>query len=257
MWAFSGSPLVAGDLVIVYAGGEAGKGLLAYQSDTGTLAWTAAAGVSSYSSPQLTTLSGISQCLMLNDGGLLSVDIATGKKLWETGIAMKGAPRCGQPRLINDNNLLVAALGGLGCSLIEVSTNANGWSVLDKWDSKDLKPEFPDFVVRDGYAYGFDIGVFCCLNLADGKRTWKEGRYGRGEVMLLRDQGLLLVSSETGELALLVADPGAHKQLAQFQALQGKTWNHPVVRADRVYLRNAQEMACYSIVANQPKLTQR
>jgi outer membrane protein assembly factor BamB len=257
MWAFSGSPLVAGDLVIVYAGGEAGKGLLAYQSDTGTLAWTAAAGVSSYSSPQLTTLSGISQCLMLHDGGLLSVDIATGKKLWETGIAMKGAPRCGQPRLINDNNLLVAALGGLGCSLIEVSTNANGWSVLDKWDSKDLKPEFPDFVVRDGYAYGFDIGVFCCLNLADGKRTWKEGRYGRGEVMLLRDQGLLLVSSETGELALLVADPGAHKQLAQFQALQGKTWNHPVVRADRVYLRNAQEMACYSIVANQPKLTQR
>ena len=165
---------------------------------------------------------------------------------------MKGAPRCGQPRLIGTNQLLVATLGGLGSSLIEVFTNNNGWTTTTKWDSKDLKPEFPDFVVQNGYAYGFDIGVFCCINVADGKRTWKEGRYGRGEVMLLRDQNLLLISSETGELVLLAADPAAHRELARFQALQGKTWNHPVVMADRVFLRNAQEMACYSIAPTKP-----
>jgi len=246
MWAFSSSPLVASDLVIAYAGGEAGKGLLAYKVQSGEVAWTAAAGASSYSSPQLTSLAGVPQVLMLHDGGLTSVDPASGKKLWETGVAMKGAPRCGQPRLIDGNKLLVAALGGLGCSLIEVSTNGGQWTVTNKWDSKDLKPEFPDFVVFHGYAYGFDVGIFCCLNLADGKRVWKEGRYGRGQVMLLRDQGLLLVSSESGELVLLAADPAAHRELGRFQALSSKTWNHPVVRGDRVYLRSAEEMACYS-----------
>jgi outer membrane protein assembly factor BamB len=252
MWAFVSSPLVAGDLVIVYAGGESGKGLLAYRKQSGELAWAGAAGGSSYSSPQLTTLAGVPQCLMLHDGGLTAFDPDTGAKLWETGIAMKGAPRSGQPRLIAGNQLLVATLGGLGSSLIEVTTNNNGWTAVNKWDSKDLKPEFPDFVVYNGYAYGFDIGVFCCLNLADGKRAWKEGRYGRGEVMLLRDQGQLLISSETGELVLLAADPGAHRELARFQALQGKTWNHPVVIGDRVFLRNAQEMACYSVAATKP-----
>ena len=251
MWAFSGSPLVTSNLVIVYAGGEVGKGLLAYRIDSGDLAWTTPAGNSSYSSPEVAMLDGVEQCLMLHDAGLTAFDPATGKKLWETGVAMKGAPRCGQPRLLEGNRLLVAALGGLGSSLIEVSTNSSGWTVANKWDSKDLKPEFPDFVVYNNYAYGFDIGVFCCLNLADGKRTWKEGRYGRGEVMLLRDQGLLLISSETGELVLLAADPTAHRELARFQALQGKTWNHPVVRGDRIYFRNAQEMACYSAA---PKL---
>jgi hypothetical protein len=249
MWAFASSPLVTGDLVIVYAGGEAGKGLLAYRSRSGELAWSAAAGASSYSSPQVTSLCGVAQCLMLHDAGLSAFDLATGARLWETGVAMKGAPRCGQPRLIGTNQLLVAALGGLGSSLVEVSINDGGWKAVNKWDSKDLKPEFPDFVVHKGYAYGFDIGVFCCISVADGKRTWKEGRYGRGEVMLLQDQGLLLISSETGELVLLAADPGAHHELARLQALQGKTWNHPVVRGDRVYLRNAQEMACYSIGA--------
>jgi outer membrane protein assembly factor BamB len=258
MWAFSSSPLVTEDLVIVYAGGEAGKGLLAYHSQSGQLAWSGPAGASSYSSAQITVLVGTPQCLMLHDAGLTAFDVKTGAKLWETGVAMKGAPRCSQPRLISTNQLFVASLGGLGSSLIEVSTNGGGWAAVNKWDSKDLKPEFPDFVVYNGYAYGFDIGVFCCLDLTTGKRAWKEGRYGRGEVMLLRDQGLLLISSETGELVLLAADPTAHRELGRFQALEGKTWNHPVVRGGRVYLRNAQEMACYAAgAAQQLKISSR
>lgn len=247
IWAFSGSPLVAGDLVIVYAGGDRGKGLIAYDSRSGKVAWTAPAGTSSYSSPQLTSLGGTTQCLMLHDGGLTAVDVNTGAKLWETGQPMKGAPRTGQPRLLEPNQLLVPTLDGTGCSLIEISRNGTQWTAANKWESKGLKPEFPDLVVYRGYAYGFDVSIFCCLNLADGKRAWKEGRYGRGQVVLLQDQNALLVSSETGELILLAADPGALKELGRFQALDGKTWNHPVVRGNRVYLRNAQEIACYAL----------
>ena len=247
MWGFASSPLVSGEVVVVYAGGEADKGLLAYKIQSGELKWAAGAGASSYSSPQLTSLAGVPQCLMLHDGGLTAVDVATGKELWKTGVVMKGAPRSGQPRLIEGNQLLVAALGGVGCSLVEISKNGEPWTVINKWESKDLKPEFPDFVVQNGYAYGFDLAMFCCLRVADGKRAWKEGRYGRGQVMLLRDQSALLVLSESGELILLAADASAHRELGRFQALDSKTWNHPVVRGDRVYLRNAEEMACYSI----------
>ena len=161
--------------------------------------------------------------------------------------------------MIDENKLLVGALDGTGCSLSEVSKTAENWIVSNKWKSKDLKPEFPDFVVHRGHAYGFDVGIFCCsifccINVADGKRSWKDGRYGRGQVMLLADQDLLLVTSEAGELVLLAANPEERKELGRFQALEGKTWNHPVVRGDRVYLRNAQEMACYTITAKASKL---
>jgi outer membrane protein assembly factor BamB len=247
MWAFSSSPLVTDGLVVVYAGGEAGKGLLAYHQETGELAWAAGAGTSSYSSPQLTVIDGVPQCLMLHDGGLTAVEITSGNKLWETGLPMKGAPRCGQPRLIEDNKLLVGTLGFAGCSLIEVSKGADTWTITKRWETRDLKPEFPDFVVHRGYAYGFDVGIFCCIKVADGKRAWKDGRYGRGQVMLLADQDALLVTSETGELVLLAADSNERRELGKFQALAGKTWNHPVVRGDRVYLRNAEEMGCYAI----------
>ncbi len=194
------------------------------------------------------------QCLMLHDGALTAVDVKTGAKLWEAGVPMKGAPRCGQPHLIEGNKLLVGALDGVGCSLIEVTKSAERWTVSSQWKSKDMKPEFPDFVVHRGYAYGFDVGIFCCLNLADGKRAWKDGRYGRGQVVLLADQDVLLVTSEAGELVLLAPNVTERQEIGRFQAIDGKTWNHPVVRGDRVYLRNAEEMACYAIPTKASKV---
>jgi hypothetical protein len=131
--------------------------------------------------------------------------------------------------------------------LIEVSKGTDKWTITKRWETRDLKPEFPDFVVHGGYAYGFDVGIFCCIKVADGKRAWKDGRYGRGQVILLADQDDLLVTSETGELVLLAADSNERRELGKFQALDGKTWNHAVVRSDRIYLRNAEQMACFAI----------
>jgi hypothetical protein len=57
----------------------------------------------------------------------------------------------------------------------------------------------------------------------------------------------LLVLSEQGQVVLVSADPMAHRELASFQALEGKTWNHPVLVSDRLYVRNSQEAAAYKI----------
>ena len=114
--------------------------------------------------------------------------------------------------------------------------------------SKDLKPEFPDFVVHEGKAYGFDVSIFCCLDLATGKRMWKEGRFGRGQVILLVDQSLLLVISERREMPFCSPrGVGKEEELGRFHALNGKTWNDPTIANGRLYVRNAEEMACYEI----------
>ena len=81
------------------------------------------------------------------------------------------------------------------------------------------------------------------------------GRYGKGQVLLLENSGLLLVSAEDGRVVLLRADPGEHAEVASFAALEGKTWNHPVVVGDRLYVRNAQEAACYKLPLAEAKTT--
>jgi outer membrane protein assembly factor BamB len=247
LWGFSGSPLVVDGMVIVFAGGEGDKNLLAYRTTSGKLAWTAPAGKESYSSPQLALIAGKPQVLFLSDNGLTAVHPASGAVLWEHGVAMPGAPRAVQPHILDKGQLLVAHLVGTGVALIDVSQEKERWQVVQRWESHALKPEFPDFVVHQGHAYGFDAGIFCCIDAATGKRCWKEGRYGRGQVMLLADQSLLLVVSDKGQAILLAANPRRHEELGRFRALAGKTWNHPVIAHGRLYVRNTVEMACYEL----------
>jgi hypothetical protein len=55
------------------------------------------------------------------------------------------------------------------------------------------------------------------------------------------------VLSEKGKVALVAAKSDDLHELGQFQAIEGKTWNHPVIAQGRLYVRNSQEIACYDL----------
>ena len=256
MWGFSASPLVAGSVAIVYGGpsvvgGPADKGLLAFDLDSGKLRWSAAAGNDSYSSPQLNTIAGEELVLLLSNEGLACVEPAGGKERLNYKWKFQGY-RALQPTVIGDTVLLPTSLNA-GARAIRISKNNGQLTTEDLWTSRNLKPDFTDLVEHQGYVYGIDGGIFTCVDLKTGERKWKGGRYGKGQAVLLENSGLLLVSAEDGRVVLLRADPGEHSEAASFKALEGKTWNHPVVVGDRLYVRNAQEAACYQLTLAQTK----
>jgi len=244
--------LVVGDTVIVHAGGTADKGTLAFETSTGELKWCAAAGEHSYSSPQLCRLHGEEFVAVLSDAGLNLLDPMTGAVALDYKWKHEGY-RALQPQVINGDSILLPTGVGTGTRCIRVSKTDSGLQAAEIWTSRDLKSDFNDFVVFEGHLYGFDGAIFTCLDLATGKRTWKGGRYGKGQVLLLEASGLLLVASETGQLVLLKADPTAHQELATRQVLDGKTWNHPVVVGDRLFVRNSEQAACLRLPLEPPK----
>jgi outer membrane protein assembly factor BamB len=243
-WGFASSPLVVKDVVIVAASGR----LVAYDLATGNPRWVRTTGGGGYSSPHLATIDGLAQILLLSGGGVTSVAPADGSLLWQHSW-MEGVSIV-QPALAADGTVLIAGgdtMGGAGIRRLAVAHGPAGWTVEERWTSRGLKPYYNDFVVHEGHAYGFDGTILACIDLEDGQRKWKGGRYGGGQLVVLADQDLLLVISEEGELALVSATPDKFTEVTRFKAIEGKTWNHPVIVGDVLLVRNGQEMAAFRL----------
>ena len=239
-WGFSGSPIVVDDLVVVAVSGA----LAAYDAATGQPRWKRAPQGEGYSSPQLVTLGGVRQVAFVHGEGIVGVSPADGTVLWSN--AWEGYPIT-QPAVTADGDLLFNVKEDRGLRRLSIARGASGWTATERWTTRGLKPYFNDFVVHKGHAYGFDSNILACIDLADGARKWKGGRYGNGQLVLLADQDALLVLGEEGEIALVSATPERFVELAKVPALEGKTWNHPVVVRGKLYVRNGEEMACYDV----------
>jgi outer membrane protein assembly factor BamB len=239
-WGIAGSPLVINDLVIVAASGN----LVAYDLASGKPRWQGPTGGSGYSSPQLVTIGGVQQVVLLNSNGAISVSPADGKLLWEH--KWEGVPIV-QPGVAPNGDLLLSVSESSGLRRLAVAQQSGSWTVQERWTTEDINPWFNDFVVHNGHAYGFNGSSLVCVNLEDGKLKWKGKRYGYGQLILLPEQDMLLILSEQGELALAKAASDQFTELAHFPALEGKTWNHPVLVGNVLLVRNDHEMAAFRL----------
>jgi outer membrane protein assembly factor BamB len=243
-WGYSSTPLVVDDLVIAFAGGT-NKSVLAYGVSDGQLAWSCAGGKQSYSSPQLFTLHGVKQIVMHDNGALRGVNIADGKQLWElpAGSAMN-LPMV-QPHDAGNNSLVLSTEPDL--TMIDIKRDGDSWSAAEAWRNNKLRAGFNDFVIHKDSIFALDDGVLCCIDIASGKRLWKKGRLDHGQILLIPDQDLLLLLAEKGDAILVTVDRKEFKELGRFKALEGKTWNSPVLVGNRLYARNGEEMAAFEL----------
>ncbi|QDU41544.1 outer membrane biogenesis protein BamB [Maioricimonas rarisocia] len=262
-WAISGSALVLGERVIVNAGGPEGNGLIAYDRNSGDVIWKAAGlkelpeegadrNWAGYSSPMLVSLDGVEQILSFEGHGLRSYDPKTGDDLWFYPFHSGGGDpgvNVAQPTVLEGDRVFITASYGRGCAMLKVSRAEDDWKTETLWDNKFMRCKFTSPVLYEGNLYGLDEGILVCLDGETGKRKWKRGRYGHGQVLLTNGQLVLL--SEDGEIVLVEASPDGHNELGRQKVLEGsKTWNPPALVRGRLYLRNHLEAACYDLRAD-------
>ena len=237
-WGCASSPLVSDGRVYI-SSGESSNNLLAYDAASGELLWAVGSGGASYASPALHEISGETQLVAIHQGPLAGYEPSSGRRLWS--VEWNGRhPNNAQPVLVGEDAVLVSTGYGVGAALLRIVPGESEPELV--WRSRHLKAKFANIVQREGYAYALDDGIFVCVDLASGRRKWKGGRYGHGQVILADD--LLLVTGEDGELLLLEATPRERRELAQVDVLRGKTWNSPALAAPYFLMRNHKEAVC-------------
>lgn len=247
-WGMSGSPLVFDGMVVVNCGAQKGddasRGVLAYDANTGEVLWQAGTSQGSYASPMLATLGGKQQILIFDAAGIASHDPADGTELWRFPWTSDFDINAVQPIVVDDNRVFITS--NSGGALLQIEQADDKWDVEELWRNRQLKCHFSCPILYEGHVYGLDNGILTCIDVETGKRQWKGGRYGHGQ-MLLRDN-LLLVLAETGHLVLVEATPEEHRELGKIEPFPAqKTWNNPVLVDDLAYIRNDLNMACYRL----------
>ena len=85
------------------------------------------------------------------------------------------------------------------------------------------------------------------MDLKDGSRVWKDGKYGFGQNLLIGDH--LLVQAEEGDVVLVEATPEAFRETARIKALDSMTWNPPTFAGRYLLVRNDREVVCFRLAA--------
>jgi outer membrane protein assembly factor BamB len=131
------------------------------------------------------------------------------------------------------------------------ATEGDRMEVEAVWKSRRaLRTKFTNPVVHGPYAYAISDGILECVALESGKREWRNGRYGHGQILLVgRDEAaVLLVLAEDGRLLMIDPKPDMPNQvLGEIEVFSEKVWNTLALYGDRLVIRNASEAVCYRL----------
>jgi len=263
-WQNAASPVLFQDWVLVN-GNSPGECLMAFRKLDGGLVWKAHDRRMTQSSPVIARIGGVAQVVFFTQAGLLAVEPATGRVLWELPLNYNGTSVAASPVVMGDlvyaSRAYPASLSSAkaGAVVARVVGDGEGWVASTHWyRTNQLMNHWSTPVEVKGHLYGlFGQGTigFRCVEASTGEQTWPEsgvgapvGGFGYGSVIVVGD--CLLALTERGTLVLVLPDPGAYTELGRYPALTAsgtKCWNSPAVSDGRIYLRSTREAVCLDV----------
>ena len=265
-WGYGSSPIIHGDLCILYFGPGPRSFLAALDKKTGKTVWQFDAPevhpperfdgfggksdgiMGSWSTPLLVKTPQRDEVVMTFANEMRSFDPKTGKELWKVdGLnpLLYTSPLAGDGYVVGLGGYfggsVAVKMGGVG----DLS-NQKVWLV-----KREKRHRLSSGVIKDKHIYiSNTIGVAECLELAAGKQLWEErlkatGANGEtwGSMVLAGDR--LYVINQSGETFVLRATPEKFEQLA-VNPLGERCNTTPAISNGEIFIRTDQALWCVS-----------
>jgi outer membrane protein assembly factor BamB len=223
------SPLVAGGLLIVHAGGHEGGALIAFDPASGREKWALEGDGPSYSSPILTSFAGQEQLVIQVHRRILGVDPASGRVFWSIPFVTPCDQNIVTP--LRAGELVVVSSQDTGTQGIRVTRRGNEWIPQVAWHTQDVSMYMSSPVLVKGRVIGLSHrkrGQYFALDPGTGAVEWKS-EPGQGEnAAFVLAEGALLVLEGDGTLLVLPADAASFSPTHRYRIAESAAFAHPV-----------------------------
>lgn len=254
VWAYSESPLIDGEKLIVAPGGEAAT-IVALDKKSGSTLWKSAIpgeATASYASAIVMEVGGVRQYVQYLSNGLTGVDAKTGKLLWRYDKSVDKMYKVHAATPVAFDNLIYssAAAGG---GVARIKATADSYQAELVYNERKVPNALGGAVKVGDYLYGTTNAQLMCLEYATGRVVWENRSLGAASVAYA--DGNLYVHGENGDVALVEATPKAYIEKGRFtppsppERGQSKAWAYPVISNGRLYIRELNTLWAYDIAA--------
>jgi outer membrane protein assembly factor BamB len=223
------SPVVAGDSLIVHAGGESNGALMALDVARGDVKWAWKGDGPAYASPVIAEFAGIRQVITQSQRRVIGLALSDGTLLWEIPFTTAFDQNSVTPIVVND--LLV--YGGLSkpTTAVRIRQQNGKWVSEQVWQNPDVPMYMSSPVEAGGFLFGLtnrNRGQFFCIDAATGKTMWTtQGREGENAA-LVRAGDLLMTVTTEGELLVARTNPKAFEVVKRYTVADSPVWAHLV-----------------------------
>ncbi len=240
-WGYCSSPLIEGDLLIVYTGAGGGHSLVAFDKRSGEVRWSSFDHLSSYSSPAAVTIDGQRQIVVAMGQEIVSLR-SSGEVLWRHPWARFNVS---QPVFLGPDKIFLSAPNDVGGMLLAVRSTAEGAVVEEAWRTSKMRNNWQSSVAYQGSIVGFDRATLKSLS-ANGEVQWAKRSLGKGTLVMADE--LLFVLSDRGLLILAEWSTESYLETGRMEVFAGgPSLTAPAVAHGKLFLRNHEEMVCLNL----------
>jgi outer membrane protein assembly factor BamB len=256
-WAYSESPLVDGDAVVVTPGGSE-VGMVALNRKSGDVIWKCAAadaGEAAYASAVVVEISGVRQYVQLMQKGLVGVAAENGALLWRYA-KPTSAYNANIPSPTVSDGCVYVGSAGTGGGVVKLKKTATGAIEPEPLYFESKLPTAIGGTVKVGDAlFGTTAQSLMCVDFATGALKWQDRAAGAAAICFADNR--LYLHAENGEVLLVTASPESYQEKGRFAPPDApkrknnmeKAWAYPVVANGTLYLREHGKIWCYDIKA--------
>ena len=224
------SPVVDGDRLIAYVGGDGDGELAAFDVKTGASLWAWKGDGPGYASPVVATWDGVRQVVTQSQNALVAVAADSGALLWKLALKTPYEQNAVTP-IVSDGLVVYTGLDAPLTAVRPVKRGA-AFALETVWTNPDVASYLSTPVVEGGRIYGLSHkkkGQWFCVDAKTGRTLWlTDGRQADSAAILV-GAGVLFFLDTEGSLTVAAADAAGWRPLRKWTVAASATWAHPVV----------------------------